>query len=64
MLVGRLAVLVRGFRMSLRILVLALLVMMGRLKMMVSRGLVAGRGVLVMLVRGMLGLSHLITPLW
>ena len=58
MLVSRLAMLDGGFGVSRGLIVLALLVMMGRLMMMVSCGLMRRRSALVMLMRRVLGLGH------
>lgn len=52
------AVLVRRLRMSFRVIVLALRVMMGRLVVVMSCGLVRRCRVVMMLVRRMLGLGH------
>jgi hypothetical protein len=59
MLVCRLAMLVSGLGMGLGVIMLPLFMMMSRLMVVVSRGLMLRRCVLVMLVRGVLRrLSH------
>ena len=63
MFVRGFAVLVRRLRMSLGLIVPTLRVMMGRLVVVVSCGLVRRRCVVMMLVRRMLGLGHE-TILW
>jgi hypothetical protein len=65
MLVGTFAVLVRRGRVSFRLVVLALRVLMCRLMMVMGSGLVSSSSVVMMLLRRMLGrLSHLKFLLW